>query len=120
MGNIGIEARIKQRRLQLLVHSCIYYDRDDNIVSDSTWNKWARELVELQKQYPEKAASVVWHDAFRGFDGSSGAFLPIYDDWVQYKADQLLTIRNHNQKKGKVRKPSTKAKTKKSGGRRVF
>lgn len=83
---------IQRRRLQLLVHSCIYYEMDRNIIPDKTWDKWARELVELQSKYPEESESVIWYDAFKDWDASTGAFLPLKDTWVVSKAKYLLKI----------------------------
>lgn len=88
-----VKELIQRRRLQLLVHSCIYYILDDSIVSDATWSKWAAELVELQQRYPEIAETVCWHEAFSGFDGSTGFDLPIEDEWVLNKARYLLKRR---------------------------
>ena len=34
-----IAEKIKRRRLQLLVNSCIYYNMDNNIISDAQWDK---------------------------------------------------------------------------------
>lgn len=84
---------IKRRRLQLLVHSCIYYRLNDNIITDHTFDMWSVELVNLQKQYPEEAAKVCYADAFKDWDGSTGAFLPLTDPWVVNKAEQLLRWR---------------------------
>lgn len=81
---------IQRRRLQLLVHSCIYYILDESIISDSTWSRWAAELVELQQKYPEIAETVCWHEAFKGFDGSTGFDLPLEDEWVLNKAKYLV------------------------------
>lgn len=86
----SICAKIQQRRLQILVHSCIYYEYDANIISDSQWNDWAKELVNLQRQHPEESASVIWFKAFQNFDGSTGMDLPIKDSWVLNKAEELL------------------------------
>ena len=47
---LKIAELIQRRRLQLLIHSCLYYNMDTNIVSDKKWDEWARELVKLQKQ----------------------------------------------------------------------
>ena len=46
---------ITRRRRQLLVHSIIYYHMNDNIITDNQWAKWAIELEELQRDYPEIA-----------------------------------------------------------------
>lgn len=102
-----IKERIKQRRFQIIVHSYIYYELNDNIVSDAKWSKWAKELVELQKLYPEESSEVIYADAFKDFDGSTGFNLP-RDAWVQNKASYLLRIRDNVKKKPKI-----KSKTKK-------
>ena len=70
-----IEERIRQRRRQMLVHSYIYYELNDSIISDATWSKWAKELAQLQKDYPEESAEVEEYEQFQDWDGSSGAFL---------------------------------------------
>ena len=48
-----IEEKIRQRRSQMLIHSHIYYEMDDNIVDDHTWQRWADELAELQDKNPD-------------------------------------------------------------------
>lgn len=107
-----IAEKIKQRRLQLLVHSCIYYKLDQNIVSDSQWNKWSEELKQLQSEYPDISKEVEWFNAFDDWDGSTGAFLPLDDEWVMNKANQLLVL--HNQSKPVISTPKSKVKPKTS------
>lgn len=70
-----IEERIRQRRRQMLVHSYIYYELNQNIVDDHTWAKWAKELQQLQQDYPEESKRVEEYEQFQNWDGSSGAFL---------------------------------------------
>ena len=72
---LEIAQKIQQRRYQMLVHSYIYYEMNNNLVSDSIWSKWAMELVELQAKYPHIADKVVFAEDFADWDGSSGAFL---------------------------------------------
>lgn len=106
-----IRDKIKQRRLQMLVHSCIYYVLDNNIISDITWSKWALELRDLQTKYPEISKEVEYAEYFKDWDGSSGAFLPIHEDWVMQKAHKLLSLHTEPV----VIKPKTAStKTKKS------
>lgn len=107
---LKIAEKIQQRRLQLLVHSCIYYELNQNNVPDATWDKWAKELVQLQMDYPDIAKEVVWAEAFEGFDGSTGFDLPIRDEWVMNKAKQLC----------KYGKPQTKPKSTKLVKTRLF
>ena len=59
----------------MLVHSYIYYEMNENIISDSQWSQWAVELAQLQSKYPNIAKQVIYAEDFEGWDGSSGAFL---------------------------------------------
>lgn len=87
--DLVIAEKIQQRRLQILVHSCIYYELNGNSISDRDWDRFAKELVELQHKYPDIANKVVWAGAFRKFDGTTGFDLPMKDEWVMMKAQQL-------------------------------
>lgn len=72
---LQIAEKIQRRRYQLLVHSYIYYEMNENLISDSQWSKWAMELVDLQSKYPDIAKQVIYAEDFADWDGSSGAFL---------------------------------------------
>ena len=87
----------------MLVHSYIYYELNQNIISDAQWSKWAMELVELQKQYPEEAKQVEFAEMFADWDGSSGAFLT-YSDSIKSVANRLLYLKSAK----KVQKPKIK------------
>lgn len=87
-----IRSLILRRRLQVLVHSCIYYELNENIVADSTWSAWAEELTELQKKYPKIADRVDYAKEFKGFDGSTGFHLPTRNPEIMAKARYLLKI----------------------------
>ena len=116
-AKLDIREKIKQRRLQLLVHSCIYYKLDRTIVSDETWNKWSEELKQLQLKYPDYSKEVEWYDAFKDWGGSTGAFLPIDDEWVLNKAHKLLAIMD---RKIPVIKSNKKSEIKKVSATRLF
>lgn len=90
-AELEIAEKIQQRRYQLLIHSCIYYHLNTNIISDMQWDKWARELVQLQTDYSDIGEHVQLYDMFKDWDGSTGAFLPITLDWVVRKAQQLCS-----------------------------
>ena len=72
---LKIADKIQRRRYQMLVHSYIYYELNENLISDSEWSKWAMELADLQKKYPGIAEKVIYAEDFEDWDGSSGAFL---------------------------------------------
>lgn len=78
----------------MVVHSYIYYVLDDNIVSDSTWMRWAKELQQLQEAHPEVAKEVKFADLFADWDGSTGFHLAqMANDEAIGKAKYLLANR---------------------------
>ena len=87
-----IKALILRRRLQVWVHSMIYYNLNANIVSDAVWSRWAEDLECLQTMYPELAAQVEYAEVFEGFDHSTGANLPDNNEQINSKAAYLLKI----------------------------
>jgi len=87
-----VEALINRRRRQVLVHSVIYYEFNENLVSDAQWAAWGLELVKLQNEHPDIAKKCIYASAFESFDASSGYNLPLRDPWAQNKARYLLRI----------------------------
>ena len=51
--DLEIAEKIQQRRYQMLIHSCLYYHLNQNVISDKQWDAWARELRDLQNEYPD-------------------------------------------------------------------
>lgn len=88
--DLKIADRIQKRRLQILIHSCIYYNLNKNIISDKEYDTWSRELQSLQEAHPTISKQVCWYRAFEGFDASTGFDLPINDPWVVNKANYIL------------------------------
>ena len=89
-----IEELIYRRRQQVWIHSIIYYEFDQNLIDDSTWSKWATELDELQKMYPEESKRAMYYDIFRDFDPSTGHGLPLRDSKMLNKARYLINLAN--------------------------
>ena len=100
-----IKEKIRQRRRQMLVHSYIYYELDDNIVSDAQWAKWAKELEQLQKNYLKESAEVEEYEQFKDWDGSSGAFLNFGEN-IKTVAKILLGIKSPSQPQIEAEKKS--------------
>lgn len=109
-----IKEKIKQRRLQILVHSYIYYELNQNIISDDKWNKWAHELAELQKKYPKESEETPYYDKFKDFDGSTGMDLAYFDDFIVNRANYLLSMKNKLKTNGNVKKSVSKSTQKAS------
>jgi len=85
---------IHRRRLQITIHSCIYYRMNENIISDHQWAAWAKELVEAQERFPDIAEKELWAKEFADFDGSTGFHLPIHEPGVIARAQRLLRRTN--------------------------
>lgn len=81
---------INRRRRQILVHSCLYYRMNQPVITDEKFDRWAYELVELQNDHPEIAKECVFHESFKGFDGSTGFDLPLGNYKVRTWATRLL------------------------------
>jgi hypothetical protein len=95
---LTIAEKIQRRRYQILVHSYIYYEMNENIISDSQWSQWAMELVDLQVKYPELAKSVVYSEDFMDWDGSSGAFFDYSaKSNIVFTANRLLADKQKKQ-----------------------
>lgn len=81
---------IHRRRRQLIIHSIIYYRLDDNLVSDDTWQRWAEELKDVQRNYHD-LKHIGFHDElFLEWDGSTGMHLDLPEYYNQ--ALQLLRM----------------------------
>jgi len=87
-----IKERIRQRRSQMLVHSRLYYIDDEPIVDDDTWQRWANELAELQRENPFDCNINFFDKEFSDWSGDTGFHLPLHNQKVKKKAMQILKI----------------------------
>ena len=94
--------RIIYLRWFILIHSYLYYHKDDSVVSDAFYDQRAHELVELQKQHGCKGELAT---VFKDFDGSTGFNLfkqcnIKQKQKIESLADALLWHRDHHYMKG--------------------
>lgn len=95
MTHEQIKEKINQRRRQMLVHSCIYYRFDTNIVSDFDYDRWVNELMELQRKYPEIAQQCAYQEDFKNLDETTSGFnLGHSRPEIVRKAQYLLKLQN--------------------------
>jgi hypothetical protein len=104
----------------MLVHSCIYYKYNENIVSDNTWSRWAKELEKLQDDNPKLSNEIDWAEEFKNWDGSSGAFLPLDDEWVDRTARKLLGLNKQVEHPKPKKQTAPKPKQTKTKSMRLF
>ena len=91
---MSVAELITRRRRQLLVHSIIYYEMNDSMISDAMWTKWAVELENLQREHPDIAKDCPYAEDFESFDHSTGYHLPLNDPWGVKKARELIAYRD--------------------------
>ena len=86
---------LMQRRIrQILVHSCIYYHFNNNIIPDHVYDSWGNELIELIKKYPDYLEALDWGQHFKNYtEMASGYNLPYKDPRIIGKARFLLDTR---------------------------
>lgn len=74
-GEDGIQRLIDNLRWFVALHSHIYYDLGEAVVSDEAWDRKARKLGNLQATHSPHAGS--WfNEEFDGFTGDTGYHLP--------------------------------------------
>lgn len=76
------------------------------------------ELAELQNKYPDIEKQVPFRKGFEDWNGSSGAFLPLDEPWIETKARKLLGL--PEEKKPEIKLPSKPKITKKTKARKLF
>lgn len=93
----SIKSEMLRRRKQVLVHSCLYYQFNTNLIEDYQYDKIARRLAELQIAYPDISNNLSYHDEdFKGFGEDhcySGCHLPTNSPEVVGAAQLLLRIK---------------------------
>lgn len=87
---------IKRRRFQIALHSTIYYVYDTNIISDSEYDRFSRELVELQERFPQLSRLAPLYEAFKDWDGSTGFHLT---QRLNFHHKALYMIRLHENRR---------------------
>lgn len=98
--NSHIYELIRQRRLQMLVHSCIYYRLNTSLITDKEFDTWARELKRLQEENPDISSQVEWYNEFKDWDGTTGFHLPLNHPWVLSTAYMLLNYDERRRRRG--------------------
>ena len=71
----GMKTKHKIEALQriILVHSMLYYDMDESVISDKKYDKLSRLLADKIKEIgPKKLESTQYGYVFYDFDGSTG------------------------------------------------
>lgn len=66
------ESWISFLRRQVIVHSILYYEMDNPVISDSEYDRLCRELVKECRMHQEAAHDAEYHYCMYDFDGTTG------------------------------------------------
>lgn len=87
-----VKASHLQRRI--LVHSILYYQMNENVISDKVFDDISKQLVNLRTQMCEKDyQKTTYNYCFKDFDGSTG--FDLYDK-LNKQDQEYLTLIAHN------------------------
>lgn len=67
---------IKRRENQILLHACLYYEFNLNLISDDKYDQWSFELKDLIDNHPVEFKQSPYYKDFKGFVPDSGYYLP--------------------------------------------
>lgn len=59
----------------IILHSIIYYELNESVISDKRFDKKSALLVKLMNKYPEETRNSEYYRAIYDFDGSTGFLL---------------------------------------------
>nr|WP_254846751.1 hypothetical protein [Oceanobacillus sojae] len=80
------------------MHSFLYYQLNQAIIDDVTYDKWAMELYQLQINFPKESRKAIYFEVYKDFDGSSGFDLPFTNPDIQNIGYRLLQYLEKNKK----------------------
>ena len=93
---VSIQSKMESLQRWLIVHAHIYYNYNNNVVTDKMWDDNAYQLVDMKKQYPKTYKKTFYYPVMNDFDGSTG--FDLFDrlqKWNKEHSDYLDTIASH-------------------------
>lgn len=78
----------------IIVHSYIYYELDNNIISDKKYDKKCKELVQYKNEYPDLWKSSMYYKQFGDdYNGSTG--FTLYHDLDEHQKEIIRSCVPH-------------------------
>lgn len=88
---LTIQERINFLQRYIIVHSYIYYELNENIISDMEYDKKARELANYQKTYPDLWEKSEYYKQF-GDDYTGETGFTLYHDLDEKQKEIVRSI----------------------------
>lgn len=90
---LSMQDRINFLQRYIIVHSYIYYELDNNIISDREYDARAKELVGYKKDYPELWRTSEYFKQF-GDDYTGATGFNLYHELNEYQQGIIKSIVN--------------------------
>jgi NAD-dependent DNA ligase len=75
----------------IILHSYIYYELDNNIISDKQYDKKAKELAKYKKEYPELWKQSMYYKQFGDeYNGATG--FTLYHDLDEHQKKIIKSL----------------------------
>lgn len=68
----GNTSKISHLQRRVLIYSIAYYEYSESIVSDVMYDTISKQLVQMQREFPDEAAQSMYWYAMKDFEGSTG------------------------------------------------
>lgn len=65
------ETKISYLQRRILVYSIAYYEMNENIVSDFVYDGICKQLVQMQREFPDSFKKSKYYKVFFDFEGST-------------------------------------------------
>lgn len=75
----------------IIVHSYIYYELNDNVISDKDYDTKAKELVKYKNEYPELWKSSEYYKQF-GDDYNGATGFSLYHELNEHQKEIIQSI----------------------------
>lgn len=88
---LNIQERIDFLQRYIIVHSYIYYELNNNVISDKQYDAKSKELVRYKNDYPELWRSSMYYKQFADeYNGATG--FTLYHDLDPHQQEIIRSI----------------------------
>lgn len=74
----------------IIIHSIIYYELNESVISDKQFDSVARQLVKMQKRMKHELKDTMYYYCMYDFDGSTG--FDLYNRLIPFDKKYLMQI----------------------------
>lgn len=88
---LSLQEYINWLQRYIIVHSYIYYERNDNVISDKKYDEMSKELVLYKNDYPEEWQKSEYYKQFGDeYTGATG--MTLYHDLDEHQKAIIRSI----------------------------